>query len=40
MTFHVDTARELRAALLATVRKKLETRLERVDDAVLESLIE
>lgn len=34
------SARELRASLLATVRKKLETRLDKVDDAVLESLID
>ena len=34
------TATQLRASLLATIRKKLATRLGTVDDAVLESLID
>jgi hypothetical protein len=34
------SAAELRASLLATVRKKLETRTSPIDDAVLESLID
>ena len=34
------SAAQLRASLLATVRKKLETRINPIDDSVLESLID